>query len=51
MAIPYRSWTSDSTYFITASAYQKKFLFQSDAMASLLIEVLLHYREQQIYAS
>ena len=47
MAIPYRGWTSCSTYFITASCCDKQQLLQSDRMASLLIEVLYHYREQR----
>jgi putative transposase len=49
MAIPHRGWTSDSTYFVTASAYDKKRLLQSDRMAQLLIDVLYHYREQKKY--
>ena len=49
MAIPHRGWTSCSTYFITASCYDKQQLLQSDRMASLLIEVLYHYREQKRY--
>ncbi len=49
MAIPHRGWTSDSTYFITASTYGKKSLFQSVHMAELLLNVLRHYREQQKY--
>ena len=49
MAIPHRGWTSESTYFVTSSSYQKKFLFQSEQMAGLLVDVLLHYREQQKY--
>lgn len=44
MAIPHRGWTSDATYFITASVAQKKFLFQAPPVAELFIEVLLHYR-------
>lgn len=49
MAIPHRGWTSDSTYFITASVAQNKFLFQAPPIAELFIEVLLHYREQDKY--
>ncbi len=41
MAIPHRGWTSNSTYFVTASAFDKKHLFQSEQMAGLLTEVLL----------
>ncbi len=47
MAIPYRGSTGIGTYFITASAYQKTPLFQSQKIASLLIDVLYHYREQR----
>ena len=49
MAIPNRGWTSCSTYFITASNCDKKHLLQSDRMASLLVEVLYHYREREKY--
>jgi REP element-mobilizing transposase RayT len=49
MAIPYRGSTGPGTYFITASAFQKKSLFQSHRMASLLIDVLLHYQTQGEY--
>jgi putative transposase len=49
MAIPPRGWTSASTYFVTASAFDKKRLFQSERMAGLLMEVLYYYRERQAY--
>ena len=49
MAIPHRGWTSDSTYFTTASSFQKKFLFQAPPIAELFISVLLNYREQGKY--
>ncbi len=49
MAIPHRGWTSASTYFVTASAFDKKRLFQSERMAGLLVEVLYHHRERQEY--
>jgi putative transposase len=49
MAIPHRGWTGNSTYFVTASAYDKKRLLQSDRMAQLLIDVLYHYRAQKKY--
>jgi putative transposase len=49
MAIPYRGNTGLGSYFITASTYQKKSLFQSEQMAHLFVEVLLHYREQEKY--
>jgi putative transposase len=47
MAIPHRGWTSCSIYFITASSCDKKLLLQSERMASLLVEVFYHYREQR----
>jgi putative transposase len=40
---------SFGTYFVTANAYQHRFLFQSDTMASLLIDTFLKYREQSRY--
>jgi hypothetical protein len=43
MTIPYRGASSDGTYFITASNFEKKFLLQADRMAGLFIAVLLHY--------
>ena len=49
MAIPHRGWTSNSTYFVTASCWEKQSLMQSDRMAQLLIDVLCHYREQKKY--
>ena len=49
MAIPYRGNTGHSTYFITASTYQKKSLFQSEQMARLFLDVLFHYRGQKKY--
>ena len=48
MAAP-RGNTGDSCYFITASTYGKKSLFQSERMAQLFIEVLFHYRRQEKY--
>ena len=47
MTIPHRGWTSDSTYYITASVWEKKRLFQLPAAAELFIEVLYHYRAQR----
>jgi putative transposase len=38
-----------SCYFITASAFQKQSLFQSQRMARLFMEVLQHYRQQRKY--
>ena len=49
MAIPHRGWTSNSTYYVTASAYDKQCLLQSDRMAQLFLDVLYHYREQKKY--
>ena len=37
------------THFLTISCYLKKNLLQSGRAASLLVDVLLHYREQQKY--
>jgi len=49
MAAPHRGNTGLGTYFITAAAFQKHSLFQSDRMAGLLLDVLLSYRAQQKY--
>jgi len=49
MAAFRRGNTGYSTYFITASTFQKSSLFQSDRMAQLFVEVLFHYREQRKY--
>ncbi len=49
MAIPYRGKTETATYFITANTFEKQQLLQSDRMATLLITVLHHYREQKKY--
>jgi putative transposase len=49
MTIPYRGTTRDSTYFITASAFEKQNLLQSDRMAGLFIKVLFHYHKQSKY--
>ena len=49
MAAPRRGNTGYSCYFITASTYQKQSLFQSDRMARLFCEVLLHYHQQHRY--
>ena len=46
MIIPYRGNTGNGTYFITASAYQKMCLLQSDRMADLFVDVLYWYRDQ-----
>jgi putative transposase len=49
MAAPPRGNTGYSCYFITASAFQKQRLFQSDRMARLFVDVLQHYRLQKKY--
>jgi putative transposase len=49
VAIPVRGVTSRSTYFVTASTYQKKSILQSERTAGLFINVLLHYRKQGNY--
>jgi putative transposase len=49
MAAPPRGNTGYSCYFITASAFQKQKLLQSDRMARLFLEVLQHYRLQNKY--
>ena len=49
MAIPHRGQTSQSTYFISASTYQKMSLFQTDRMATLFLDVLFHYRNEKKY--
>ena len=49
MAAPQRGNTGYSTYFITASSFQKQSIFQTDRMADLFVEVLLGYRAQEKY--
>jgi len=49
MTIPYRGETGHGTYFITASAFMKQNLLQSERMAHLFIELLYSYREQKKY--
>ncbi len=49
MAAPPRGNTGYSCYFITASTFQKRQRLQSHRMALLLLDVLLHYREQGRY--
>jgi putative transposase len=49
MGRPIRGHTTESTYFITADTFQKQRLLQPDRSASLLIDVLLHYRQQGNY--
>ena len=49
MAAPPRGNTGHGCYFITASTFQKRNILQSDRMAGLLVDVLLHYRQQEKY--
>jgi putative transposase len=49
MATPHRGNTGYSTYFITASTHQRRFIFQSDPLARLFVEVMLHYRQEKKY--
>jgi putative transposase len=49
MAAPHRGNTGYSSYFITGSTYQRRFIFQSDQMARLLVDVMLHYRQEKKY--
>ncbi len=49
MAAPRRGNTGHSCYFITASTFRKQQLLQSNRMAQLFVDVLLHYRGQQRY--
>ena len=49
VAAPFRGTTGDGCYFITASTFQKRSILQSDRMAQLFVDVLLHYRRQQKY--
>jgi putative transposase len=44
MAAPRRGNTGYSCSFITASTFQKHNILQSDRMAGLFLDVLLHYR-------
>jgi len=49
MAAPARDNTGHGVYFITASAFQKQSLFQSERFSLPFIETLLHYRAQKNY--
>jgi len=49
MTIPYRGTTGDGTYFVTSSTFQKKCLLQSERTATLFIETLVEYRNQEKY--
>ncbi len=49
MAAPRRGNTGYGCYFITASTFQKRNILQSDRMAGLFVNVLLHYRRQGKY--
>jgi putative transposase len=49
LAIPHRGATTQSTYFVTASVFERKSLFQVDKIARLFIEVLVQYRTRKKY--
>ncbi|SRR6266852_2455062 len=49
MAAPHRGNTGSGTYFITACAFQKQQLLQSERMARLFLDVLLNCRSQEKY--
>jgi putative transposase len=49
MAAPRRGNTGYSCYFITAPTFQKQNILQSDRMAGLMVDVLLHYRRKEKY--
>jgi len=49
MAAPPRGNTGYSTYFITASTFQKQSLFQSERFSRPFIDTLLQYRLQKKY--
>ena len=49
MAAPHRGNTGYGCYFITASTFQKRSILQSDRMAELFVDVLLHYRSKGKY--
>jgi REP-associated tyrosine transposase len=49
MAAPHRGNTGYSSYFITASTYRRRLVFQSDPLARLFVEVMLHYRQEAKY--
>jgi REP-associated tyrosine transposase len=49
MAAPYRGNTGSGTYFVTACAFQKQQLLQSDRMAQLFLDVVLNDRSQEKY--
>jgi putative transposase len=49
MAAPRQGNTGYGCYFITASTFRKQNILQSDRMAGLFVDVLLHYRQKQKY--
>src|SRR5260370_34064750 len=49
MAAPHRGNTGSGTYFITACAFQKQRLLQSERMGRLFLDVLLNCRSQEKY--
>ncbi len=46
---PPRGNTGYGCYFITSDTWQKRSLFQTERMATLWIDVLIHYRQQTKY--
>jgi putative transposase len=48
-ALPAGGNTGYNCYFITAATFQKRNMLQSDRMAGLFVDVLLHYRKQGRY--
>jgi putative transposase len=46
MAKPTRQTTISRTFFVTSSTWERRALFQSERMAKLFVDVLLHYREE-----
>ncbi|MGA9390875.1 MAG: transposase [Candidatus Sulfotelmatobacter sp.] len=49
MAAPHRGNTGYSVYFITASTFQRRLLFDKESMARMFVEVLFHYRDHKNY--
>jgi putative transposase len=49
MAAPPRGNTGQSVYFITASTFQRRQLFQRELMAQLFVEILFGYRDKKNY--
>jgi putative transposase len=45
----FEGYSARNTYFVTSSTFQKQNLFQSERLAKLFLEVLLHYRQSGKY--